>query len=71
MQCPQNKIIFATEKGSIKMISDRNLKVGSLLKKKKKKDFHEAFSYTVPKIFHIFFYFTKQRHKNVENGLDV
>lgn len=69
MQCPQNKIIFATEKGSIKMISDRNFKVGSLLEKKK--DFHEAFSYTVPKILHIFFYFTKHRHKNGEKGLDV
>lgn len=65
MQCPQNKIIFATEKGSIKMISDRNFKVGSLLKKKK--DFHEAFT----KILHIFFYFTKYRYKNGERGVDV
>lgn len=70
MQCPQNKIIFATEKGSIKMISDRNFKVGSLLKKKKK-DFHEAFTYTVPKILHIFFYSTKYRYKNGERGVDV
>lgn len=71
MQCPQNKIIFATEKGSIKMISDRNFKVGSLLKKKKKKSSMKPSPIQSLRFYIFFFYFTKHRHKNGEKGLDV